>query len=158
MTSFLLGLYFNIFQEEHKANTVNYSFIEAYNKQEDYKDKEIKCLVKTLWFESNGEGFRGSQLVAEVVVNRTKSKGFPNTVCGVVSERGSFSFYSPSKMKKKVPSLWYRQAYKIAQKAIQEESRALPDNVYWFKRCDVQNNFFDTRKLHSKYKNHCYYR
>ncbi|MBV9561618.1 MAG: cell wall hydrolase [Bradyrhizobium sp.] len=43
-----------------------------------------KCLAEAVYFEARGEAVRGQIAVAQVVMNRTFSGYYPNTVCGVV--------------------------------------------------------------------------
>jgi spore germination cell wall hydrolase CwlJ-like protein len=46
--------------------------------------KSQKCLAEAVYFEARGEAVRGQIAVAQVVMNRTFSGRYPNTVCGVV--------------------------------------------------------------------------
>ena len=46
--------------------------------------KSEKCLTEAVYFEARGEAVRGQIAVAQVVMNRTFSGFYPNTVCGVV--------------------------------------------------------------------------
>jgi spore germination cell wall hydrolase CwlJ-like protein len=46
--------------------------------------KAEKCLSAAIYFESRGEPVRGQIAVAQVILNRTFSGYYPNTVCGVV--------------------------------------------------------------------------
>jgi spore germination cell wall hydrolase CwlJ-like protein len=46
--------------------------------------KSEKCLAEAVYFEARGEAVRGQIAVAQVVMNRTFSGFYPNTVCGVV--------------------------------------------------------------------------
>jgi N-acetylmuramoyl-L-alanine amidase len=55
-------------------------------------DAEQECLAGAVYFESKGEPLRGQLSVAEVILNRTHSGRFPASVCGVVKQRGQFSF------------------------------------------------------------------
>lgn len=55
-------------------------------------DSEQECLAGAVYFESKGEPLRGQLSVAEVILNRTRSGRFPASVCGVVKQRGQFSF------------------------------------------------------------------
>jgi N-acetylmuramoyl-L-alanine amidase len=48
--------------------------------------------------EAKGESLEGQIAVANVVLNRVKSNKFPNTVCGVVKQRGQFSWYGKKPM------------------------------------------------------------
>jgi N-acetylmuramoyl-L-alanine amidase len=55
-------------------------------------DEQHECLAGAVYFESKGEPLRGQLSVAEVILNRARSGRFPKTVCGVVKQRGQFSF------------------------------------------------------------------
>ncbi len=48
--------------------------------------KEWKCLTEALYFEARGESVKGQFAVAEVILNRVKSRRFPNSICGVVNQ------------------------------------------------------------------------
>lgn len=58
---------------------------------------EAQCLAKVIQHEAGGESRRGQEAVAYVVLNRTKSKHFPKTVCSVVTQRKQFSGFSLNK-------------------------------------------------------------
>jgi spore germination cell wall hydrolase CwlJ-like protein len=51
---------------------------------EKARGKSEKCLAEAVYFEARGEAVRGQIAVAQVVMNRTFSGFYPNTVCGVV--------------------------------------------------------------------------
>jgi spore germination cell wall hydrolase CwlJ-like protein len=51
---------------------------------EKSRARSEKCLAEAVYFEARGEAVRGQIAVAQVVMNRTFSGFYPNTVCGVV--------------------------------------------------------------------------
>lgn len=55
-------------------------------------DAELNCLAVGVYYESKGEPLEGQLAVAEVILNRAKSGRFPTSVCGVLTQRGQFSF------------------------------------------------------------------
>lgn len=55
-------------------------------------DEELNCLAAGVYYESKGEPLEGQLAVAEVILNRTTSGRFPRSVCGVLKQRGQFSF------------------------------------------------------------------
>ena len=55
-------------------------------------DAQHDCLAGAVYFEAKGEPLRGQLSVAEVILNRARSGRFPASVCGVVKQRGQFSF------------------------------------------------------------------
>jgi spore germination cell wall hydrolase CwlJ-like protein len=55
-------------------------------------DDELNCLAAGVYYESKGEPLEGQLAVAEVILNRSTSGRFPSSVCGVLKQRGQFSF------------------------------------------------------------------
>ena len=49
--------------------------------------REVDCLAKNIYFEAKGEPRAGKIAVAEVTMNRVKSKQFPRSVCAVVYQK-----------------------------------------------------------------------
>lgn len=58
----------------------------------DTPDAETDCLARAVYWESKGEPLAGQLTVAQVIINRAHSGRFAGTVCGVVRQRGQFSF------------------------------------------------------------------
>ena len=54
--------------------------------------RELECLAGAIYFESKSEPLAGQLAVGEVIANRAKSGRFASTYCGVVFQRGQFSF------------------------------------------------------------------
>ncbi|HET7606250.1 MAG TPA: cell wall hydrolase [Sphingomicrobium sp.] len=55
--------------------------------------RELECLATGIYFESKGEPLKGQLAVGQVIANRADSGGrFPSTYCGVLFQRGQFSF------------------------------------------------------------------
>ena len=55
--------------------------------------REVECLATGIYFESKGEPLAGQLAVGQVIANRADSAGrFPSTYCGVLFQRGQFSF------------------------------------------------------------------
>ena len=55
---------------------------------------DLNLLSHLVYAEARGEPYSGQVAVASVVLNRVKSSSFPNTVAGVIYERGAFSVVS----------------------------------------------------------------
>ena len=54
---------------------------------------ELECLATGVYFEAKSEPLTGQLAVGKVIANRTESGGrFPGTYCGVLFQRGQFSF------------------------------------------------------------------
>src|SRR6476659_11292697 len=59
----------------------------------DAGSHELECLATGIYFESKGEPLAGQLGVGQVIANRAQSSGrFPSTYCGVLFQRGQFSF------------------------------------------------------------------
>jgi N-acetylmuramoyl-L-alanine amidase len=55
--------------------------------------RELECLAVGIYFEAKSEPLIGQLAVGEVIANRADSGGrFPSTYCGVLLQRGQFSF------------------------------------------------------------------
>jgi spore germination cell wall hydrolase CwlJ-like protein len=50
-----------------------------------------QCLASVIWHEARGESLEGQKAVASVVMNRLKSRLFPNTICGIVFQKSQFT-------------------------------------------------------------------
>ena len=57
-----------------------------------YSKSDI-CLATAIYHEANTESLQGKEAVANVILNRVKHHKYPNTVCGVISQKSQFSWY-----------------------------------------------------------------
>ena len=55
---------------------------------------DLNLLSHLVYAEARGEPYSGQVAVASVVLNSVKNSSFPNTVAGVIYERGAFSVVS----------------------------------------------------------------
>lgn len=84
-------------------------------------DDTVKCLAGAVYFESKGEPLPGQLAVAQVIINRTKSGRFPSDICGVVKQRGQFSFVRGGAMPSIAAGIGaYRVATAVAKVAMQD--------------------------------------
>jgi N-acetylmuramoyl-L-alanine amidase len=59
----------------------------------DAGTRELECLATGVYFEAKSEPLAGQLAVGQVIANRAQSGGrFPSTYCGVLFQRGQFSF------------------------------------------------------------------
>ncbi len=55
--------------------------------------RELECLATGIYYESKSEPLAGQLAVGQVIANRADSHGrFPSSYCGVLFQRGQFSF------------------------------------------------------------------
>lgn len=57
-------------------------------------DKELYLLARLVHGEARGEPYKGKVAVAAVALNRVKSSSFPNSISGVIYQKGAFSAVS----------------------------------------------------------------
>ena len=55
---------------------------------------DLNLLAKLVYGEARGEPYEGQVAVAAVVLNRVKNSNFPNTIAGVIYQRGAFDVVS----------------------------------------------------------------
>lgn len=75
---------------------------------------ELNLLAKCVYAEARGEPYTGQVAVAAVVLNRVRSSSFPNTVSGVIYQRGAFTSVSDGQINL-TPN---ETAYKAARDAL----------------------------------------
>jgi spore germination cell wall hydrolase CwlJ-like protein len=72
-------------------------------------DQAVECLGQAVYYEAGFEPLEGQEAVAQVVLNRARSKHYPGSVCGVVyqgAERRTgcqFSFTCDGSLKRRPP-------------------------------------------------------
>jgi len=67
-----------------------------------FTKKHKECLLKNLWHEARGETSSSILWVAQTTLNRVKDTKFPRNLCGVVYQKGAFSWNSTKLKYKKV--------------------------------------------------------
>lgn len=85
---------------------------------------DLTCLTEAVYYEARSEGRAGQAAVAQVVINRTRRAGFPQTVCGVVYQRAGetsgcqFSFVCDGALDRPIEASAWRTASEIAARAL----------------------------------------
>ena len=65
----------------------------AQYRSSDAGSRELECLAVGVYFESKSEPLAGQLAVGQVIANRANSgRRFPSSYCGVLFQRGQFSF------------------------------------------------------------------
>ena len=57
----------------------------------DYTSTDLYLIAKTIHAEGRGEPYVGQVAIGAVILNRVKSSDFPNTVAGVIYQKGAFT-------------------------------------------------------------------
>ena len=57
----------------------------------NYTSSDLYLLAKAIYAEGRGESYTGQVAIGAVILNRVKSSSFPNTVSGVIYQKGAFT-------------------------------------------------------------------
>lgn len=57
----------------------------------NYTSSDLYVLAKCIYAEGRGESYTGQVAIGAVIMNRVRSKSFPNTIAGVVYQNGAFT-------------------------------------------------------------------
>ena len=56
-----------------------------------YSSSDLYLMAKAIYAEGRGESYTGQVAIGAVIMNRVKSPQFPNTVAGVIYQKGAFT-------------------------------------------------------------------
>lgn len=56
-----------------------------------YTSSDVYLMAKAIYAEGRGESYTGQVAIGAVIMNRVKSPDFPNTVAGVIYQKGAFT-------------------------------------------------------------------
>ncbi|WP_343222953.1 cell wall hydrolase [Paracoccus bogoriensis] len=118
---------------------------------------DLECMTEALYHEARGEGARGQQAVAEVILNRVDSRAFPSSVCGVVRQPSQFSYRNRG-----VPPMNNRAAYQraraIAEAALSGQPRTLTGGATYFHTPSVRPAWSRRFERTTQIGRHIFYR
>lgn len=96
------------------------------------RQRQLDCLAINIYREAATEPFEGKVAVAQVTLNRTNHRDFPNDICQVVYQKNNFlgrtvcqfSWYCNSKHRvRPVNPEHYQESYEVAKKVLLENFR-----------------------------------
>ena len=56
-----------------------------------YSSSDLYLMAKAIYAEGRGESYTGQVAIGAVIMNRVKSPSFPNTIAGVIYQKGAFT-------------------------------------------------------------------
>lgn len=110
---------------------------------------DLNLLARLVYGEARGEEFIGQVAVAAVVLNRVKSPNFPNTVAGVIYQRGAFDVVSDGQINLS-PNQTAKNAARDALNGWDPSNGAL----YYFNPNTATSSWIWSRKITLKLGNH----
>ncbi len=60
----------------------------------NYTSSDLYLMAKAIYAEGRGESYTGQVAIGAVIMNRVKSPNFPNTISGVIYQKGAFTAVS----------------------------------------------------------------
>ena len=117
--------------------------------------RDLQCLAEALYFEARGEGAQGQRAVAEVILNRVDHPRFPKTVCGVVNQRGQFTYNKNARIREKGT---FARVQKVAIAALSGAPRTLTDGATYFHTRAVKPSWSRRFERTTRIGSHIFYR
>ena len=117
--------------------------------------RDLQCLAEALYFEARGEGAQGQRAVAEVILNRVDHPRFPKTVCGVVNQRGQFTYNKNARIREKGT---FARVQKVAIAALSGAPRTLTDGATYFHTRQVKPSWSRRFERTTRIGSHIFYR
>jgi spore germination cell wall hydrolase CwlJ-like protein len=119
--------------------------------------RELECLATGVYFESKSEPLAGQLAVAQVIANRAESRRYPSTYCGVILQRGQFSFVHGHRLPTvSHSSKQWQTAVAIAKIVDQDLKDSAVGDALFFHARRVSPNWHRTRV--ASIGNHIFYR
>ncbi|MBR3817051.1 MAG: spore cortex-lytic enzyme [Clostridia bacterium] len=118
-----------------------------------YSSSDINLLAKLIAAEARGESYRGQVAVGAVVLNRVEHSSFPDTIAGVIYQRGAFSCVNDSN--------WYVSPDSTSVKAARDCINGWDPSggaIYYYNPSKTSNSFMHSRPVITTIGNHVFCR
>ena len=137
--------------------TIDVALDKAAARRAEQRVVDLDCLARNIYYESRGEPLVGQYAVAEVTMNRVRSPEFPNSVCGVVSHRGAFSWtYNKDTLAEPYGYEW-RRAKAVADSVYDNLESPLVNGALFYHATHVSPNWAATRTQVALVGRHLFY-
>lgn len=119
-------------------------------------NEQLRCLANGIYFESNGEALEGQLAVAHVIINRARSGRFASSYCGVLTQRGQFSFVRGGTVPQAPRNAGWQRAVAVARIAETEGWRNPAPGAMFFHAARISPGW--NRPRIARIDNHIFYR
>lgn len=109
----ILLVFFTIIINTYLKNVDNFS---AFAASSSSSSSDLQLIARAINGEARGEPYEGQVAVGAVILNRVKNSSFPNTVAGVIYQKGAFTAVSDGQIN--VPIAQGSTVLKAAQDAL----------------------------------------
>jgi spore germination cell wall hydrolase CwlJ-like protein len=117
---------------------------------------EVECMARTIYHEAANQALSGQLAVAQVIMNRTRSGAFPNSVCAVVDQPGQFS-QAPVTVAAESAKPW-SAAVAIAVIAQQQRFPQIAPGALFFHAAWMRPTWSDEHQRVAQIGDHIFYR
>jgi spore germination cell wall hydrolase CwlJ-like protein len=168
----MLSIMENKLEAQQNANIILQSELETLNHKVEFLNlsyekkqvvmREVECLARNIYFEAGGEPRAGKIAVAEVTMNRVKSRQYPRTVCGVVHQKSKgvcqFSWVCEGKKNVRKNTDAWRDSVKIAENIlISKKEYGIIGSAKHFHAVYVNPNWAESKRMIKKIGQHIFY-
>jgi spore germination cell wall hydrolase CwlJ-like protein len=115
------------------------------------------CLALNVYFEARGEDPDAQRMVAEVVMERVNTEGYPKEVCDVVWEKGQFSWTEDGKSDKPKDTVAWLYAQIVANEVLLYGGEFRTGATHYHTR-DTKPYWAKDLQMVGMYGNHVFYR
>ena len=145
-----------------------------------FKNNEITCLAKNMYFEARSEGIAGVVATTQVVYNRVNSEEYPNTICEVIEQAKISQWWLKEKgivkpIKNKCQFSWfcdgysdepkddktYSELFELAEQFINGEHEGMIDitgGALWYHADYVHPRWANHLEVTTKVGRHIFYK
>ncbi len=120
--------------------------------------QELGCMALNLYHEGRGEGMKGQLAIAAVIMNRVKSRDYPDTICEVVWQRKQFSWTHTASKYHSVNDLKaWRQSLALAQSFLDRGTVTEVGGATHYHASSVRPYWISEGRLVARVGNHYFY-
>ena len=119
------------------------------NNNTQYSNSDVELLAKVISAEARGESYEGQVAVGAVILNRVKHPSFPDSISGVVYQKGAFSCVNDSN--------WYAAVADSSKRAAIDALNGWDPSggaVYYFNASKTSDSFMHSRQVIKTIGNH----
>ena len=122
----------------------------------DPDNAEQRCLAIGVYYESRAESLAGQLAVADVIINRSNSRRFASSICGVLTQPRQFSFVRGGVLPSPGDSAQWRTSVGVARVAMSGQIDSPVPGAMFFHATHVSPGW--NRPRVARLGNHIFYR
>lgn len=107
-----------------------------------YSNSDVELLAKVISAEARGESYEGQVAVGAVILNRVAHPSFPDSLSGVVYQKGAFSCVNDSN--------WYQPVAESSKRAARDALNGWDPTggaIYYFNPAKTSDSFMHSRPV-----------